>query len=194
MKTIVMIQTEDFYINCFFLCKMKNDLFEMVEGYDAISRSIVLINKAAKIIGLKEDDILEIIQPHDIQIYKLHVNILGKNFNIWCCTSLHNKSRGLYKGGIRISPNVNIFEVIELSRLMTVKTACVDLEFGGAKTGIKFDIKEAYKIFGIDKYDPVFEANIKRGILHEFSHHFKKVLETNAYVPAPDIGTNSLDM
>ena len=174
--------------------KMKNELFEMVEGYDAMSRSIVLINKAAKIVGLNEEETLEIIQPHEIEIYKLHTNILGKNFTIWCCTSLHNKSRGLYKGGIRISPNVNIFEVIELSRLMTIKTACVDLEFGGGKTGIKFDIKNTYKMFGIDKYDPVFEANIKRGILHEFSHHFKKLLETNAYVPAPDIGTNSRDM
>jgi len=173
---------------------MKNELFEMAEGYDAISRSIVLINKAAKIIGLNEEETLDIIQPQEIEIYKLHTNILGKNFGIWGCTALHNKSRGLYKGGIRIRPDVNIFEVVELSRLMTIKTACVDLEFGGAKTGIKFDIKESYQIFGIDKYDPVFEANIKRGILHEFAHHFKDLLETNAYVPAPDIGTNSLDM
>lgn len=173
---------------------MKNELFEMVKGYDSLSRSIVLINKAAEILGLSGEDILEIIQPHDIQIYKLHVNVLGKNFNIWGCTSMHNKSRGLYKGGIRISPNVNVFEVIELSRLMTMKTACVDLEFGGAKTGIKFDIKQAYKTFKVDKYDPLFEKNLKRGILHEFAHHFKKTLETHTYVPAPDIGTNSLDM
>lgn len=173
---------------------MENELFEMVKGYDSLSRSIVLINKAAKIIGLNKDDILEIIQPHDIRIYKLHVNILGKNFNIWGCTSLHNKSRGPYKGGIRISPDVNIFEVIELSRLMTIKTACVDLEFGGGKTGIKFDIKEAYKIFGVDKYDSKFETNIRREILEEFAHHSKKLLEMHEYVPAPDIGTNSLDM
>ena len=91
---------------------MKNELFEMVEGYDAISRSIILINKAAKIIGLNEEDTLEIIQPHEIEIYKLHTNILGKNFTIWGCTSLHNKSRGPYKGGIRIRPDINIFEVV----------------------------------------------------------------------------------
>ncbi|MBW2983934.1 Glu/Leu/Phe/Val dehydrogenase [Candidatus Woesearchaeota archaeon] len=173
---------------------MKNELFEMVEGYDSISRSIKMINKAAGIIGLDEGQMLDIIQPHDIRVYKLHLKLFGKSFDIWGCTSLHNKSRGLYKGGVRIAPDVNIFEVVELSRLMTIKTACVDLEFGGAKTGIRFDMKGAYKTFGIDKYDPDFETNIKREILHEFAHHFSNLLRSNEYVPAPDIGTNPLDM
>jgi len=183
-----------FILGYFPLLKMKNELFDMVEGYDAISRSIKMINKAGEIIGLDDEHILEIIQPHDIQIYKLHTQFSGKPLNIWGCTSLHNKSRGLYKGGIRISPHVDVFDVVELSRLMTIKTACVDLEFGGAKSGIRFDMKEAYKKFGINKYDPDFETDIKRGILHEFSHHFKNILMKHEYVPAPDIGTNSIDM
>jgi len=173
---------------------MENELFSMVEGYDANSRSIRLISQAAPLVGMDEERILEFIQPQDIRVYRLHVKLFGKIKSIWGCTSLHNRSRGAYKGGIRIAPDVDVFETVELSRLMTIKTACVGLEFGGAKTGIRFDMAKAYQEFGKKPYDPEFEANIKREILHEFSHLFKPALVGHVYIPAPDIGTNAIDM
>src|SRR5919108_4441659 len=52
---------------------------------------------------------------------------------------LDNTARGMGKGGTRMSPTLSVTEVARLARVMTWKWAGVDLFFGGAKAGIKFD-------------------------------------------------------
>lgn len=52
---------------------------------------------------------------------------------------IDNTARGIGKGGTRMSPSVSVGEVARLARLMTFKWAGVDLFFGGAKAGIRFD-------------------------------------------------------
>ena len=49
---------------------------------------------------------------------------------------IDNQNRGPGKGGIRITPTVSAEEIFRLSRIMTWKTAMVDVPFGGAKSGI----------------------------------------------------------
>ncbi|MEK5778157.1 Glu/Leu/Phe/Val dehydrogenase dimerization domain-containing protein, partial [Acinetobacter nosocomialis] len=44
----------------------------------------------------------------------------------------HNLSRGPGKGGIRFHPDVDLNEVMALSAWMTIKTAVLNLPFGGA--------------------------------------------------------------
>lgn len=51
----------------------------------------------------------------------------------------HNLSRGPGKGGVRYHPNVDLNEVMALSAWMTIKTAVLNLPFGGAKGGIRVD-------------------------------------------------------
>lgn len=50
-----------------------------------------------------------------------------------------NTARGMGKGGTRMSPSVSVGEVARLARVMTWKWAGVDLFYGGAKAGIRFD-------------------------------------------------------
>jgi glutamate dehydrogenase (NAD(P)+) len=52
---------------------------------------------------------------------------------------IDNTARGIGKGGTRMSPTLTITEVARLARVMTWKWAAVDLRFGGAKAGIRFD-------------------------------------------------------
>jgi glutamate dehydrogenase (NAD(P)+) len=52
---------------------------------------------------------------------------------------IDNTARGMGKGGTRMSPILTITEVARLARVMTWKWAAVDLGFGGAKAGIRFD-------------------------------------------------------
>jgi glutamate dehydrogenase (NAD(P)+) len=52
---------------------------------------------------------------------------------------IDNTSRGIGKGGTRMSPSVTVAEIARLARVMTWKWAAVDLFFGGAKAGIRAD-------------------------------------------------------
>lgn len=52
---------------------------------------------------------------------------------------IDNTSRGMAKGGTRMSPTVSVQEVCRLARVMTWKWAVADIFFGGAKAGIRFD-------------------------------------------------------
>jgi glutamate dehydrogenase/leucine dehydrogenase len=54
----------------------------------------------------------------------------------------YNDARGPTKGGIRFHPAVDIDEVKALALWMTLKTAVVDIPFGGAKGGVVVDVKK----------------------------------------------------
>jgi glutamate dehydrogenase (NAD(P)+) len=52
---------------------------------------------------------------------------------------IDNTARGMGKGGTRMSPSLTLTEAARLACVMTRKWAAVDLGFGGAKAGIRFD-------------------------------------------------------
>lgn len=52
---------------------------------------------------------------------------------------IDNTVRGIGKGGTRMTPTVDVPEIARLARVMTWKWAAVDLFYGGAKAGIRFD-------------------------------------------------------
>jgi glutamate dehydrogenase (NAD(P)+) len=58
---------------------------------------------------------------------------------------MDNTSRGVGKGGTRMSPDLGVVEVARLARTMTWKWAAVDLFHGGAKAGIVGDPDAANK-------------------------------------------------
>ena len=52
---------------------------------------------------------------------------------------IDSTARGMGKGGTRMTPTVTMAEIAQLARVMTWKWAAVDLFYGGAKAGIRFD-------------------------------------------------------
>lgn len=169
-------------------------LQQFFQSNDTVTRSIHNIREACKLLGIGPDHAQSLIDPQDMHIYRLYPNIGGMPVTVWGCTAFHNRSRGTYKGGIRISDDVSVGETMELARLMTLKTALTELELGGAKTGILFDMKAVYKQFGKTGYDRAFESSVKRAIMREYAHHYRGMLERKRYVPAPDMGTGPQEM
>jgi len=93
----------------------------------------------------------------------------------------HNTARGPAKGGLRVWPTVTLDHTRALAELMTWKTALVGVPFGGGKSGISLDPRG-------------LPAANKTAIIKEYVHMISGELHSGAYVPAPDLGTNSGDM
>ncbi len=88
----------------------------------------------------------------------------------------YNNARGPYKGGIRYHPEADEDEVKALAALMAIKTAVVDIPFGGGKGGVQFDPKAASK----KELQAVSRAYVRA---------FLKHLGPDIDCPAPDVNT-----
>ena len=89
----------------------------------------------------------------------------------------HNMSRGPGKGGVRFHPDVTLEEVMALSAWMTIKTAAVNLPYGGAKGGIRVDPKKL-SLQELEKVTRRYTSEI--GI----------IIGPHTDIPAPDVNTN----
>src|SRR3972149_3612945 len=93
---------------------------------------------------------------------------------------IDNTALGPGKGGIRMTPTVNVNEVARLARAMTWKCAMAGLPFGGAKSGIAADAKKLTK----EQKD-------------EFVIAFSKAIKIacpSIYIAGPDISTTEHEM
>ena len=89
----------------------------------------------------------------------------------------HNGARGPMKGGIRYHQSADLEEVRALAALMTLKTALVDIPFGGAKGGVAVDPTK----LSIEELERLTRRFISR---------ISIVLGPYRDIPAPDVGTN----
>ena len=88
-----------------------------------------------------------------------------------------NNARGPYKGGIRFHADADEDEVKALAALMAIKTAVVNIPFGGAKGGVQVDPKELTK----GEVQKVARAYVRA---------FQEQLGPDIDCPAPDVNTN----
>jgi glutamate dehydrogenase/leucine dehydrogenase len=100
----------------------------------------------------------------------------GKEMEVPGYRVQYNNARGPYKGGIRYHPAADIEEVKALAALMAIKTAVVNIPFGGAKGGIQVNPKE-----------------LSKGELERMSRAYLRLIAddigADIDVPAPDVNT-----
>ena len=89
----------------------------------------------------------------------------------------HSLTRGPGKGGVRYHPDVTLEEVMALSAWMSIKTAAVNLPYGGAKGGIRVDPK-LLSLKELEKLTRRYTSEI--GI----------IIGPQQDIPAPDVNTN----
>lgn len=91
---------------------------------------------------------------------------------------IDNTILGPGKGGIRMTPDVNMKEVLRLARIMTYKNAIFDLPFGGAKAGI---------LWGGGN------ESQKKLLIQTFAKKIK-IFTPKLYIGGPDVGTGEEEM
>lgn len=93
----------------------------------------------------------------------------------------HNLSRGPSKGGLRYSPDVTIDEVRALAMWMTWKCALVDVPYGGAKGGVRFDPR-------------LYSRGELQRVTRRYTSEIMPIIGPSQDIPAPDIGTDEQTM
>lgn len=93
------------------------------------------------------------------------------------CRVHHNTSRGPAKGGLRYHPDASVSEVMALAAWMTIKTAVVNVPFGGGKGAVRVD-----------------PARLTMGELERLTRRYtaevSPMLGPDKDIPAPDVNTN----
>jgi len=87
---------------------------------------------------------------------------------------------GLAKGGIRMTPEVNMEEVFHLARRMTYKNALAQLPFGGGKSGISANVKN-------------LTSEEKMELIRSFSNSIRQLCPS-VYIAGPDVNTGEKEM
>jgi glutamate dehydrogenase (NAD(P)+) len=93
----------------------------------------------------------------------------------------HDTARGPAKGGIRFHPEVGAREVASLAAEMTLKTAVVDIPFGGGKGGVRCDPQH----LSLDELER---------ITRRYTFEVATLLGPDRDIPAPDVNTDERTM
>lgn len=131
------------------------------------------IDKIGSIANLNNDE-LELLKTPQ-RSYKADLEVNGKNYNAYRIQ--FNDARGPTKGGIRFHPGVSEDEVKALSFWMTLKTAVVNVPYGGGKGGITVNPKE------------LSQEELEK-LSREFVRAFHPFIGPTKDIPAPDVYTN----
>lgn len=108
-----------------------------------------------------------------LQVYNPKVGLLGY-------VVLDNLALGIGKGGIRMTPTVDLPEVARLARTMSYKNSMAGLPFGGAKSGIVAD-------------DKTITKEKKKELIQSFALALKEYCP-KLYVAGPDMNTGEEEM
>lgn len=90
---------------------------------------------------------------------------------------VHSDTRGPGKGGIRYHPDVTLDEVRALAALMTLKTAVVNIPYGGAKGAVVCNPKA------------LSQSELER-LTRRYAAEITILIGPESDIPAPDVGTN----
>ncbi|OGY26023.1 MAG: hypothetical protein A2Z24_02825 [Candidatus Woykebacteria bacterium RBG_16_44_10] len=93
---------------------------------------------------------------------------------------IDNTWLGVAKGGLRMTPSVDLEEVFHLARVMTYKNALAELPFGGGKSGVIANVKK-------------ISWEEKRSLVRAFSKAIKPLCPT-VYIAGPDVNTGEREM
>ena len=150
--------------------------------YNPFDNFVAVMDKAAGVMGINEEDYLTFKYPERELKVALPVRMdygalkVFEGFRIQ-----HSTLRGPAKGGVRYHQNVNVDEVRALSAWMTFKCAVAAIPYGGGKGGIVCRPREMSK------------GELER-LTRTYIDKISAIISPNTDIPAPDVGTNAQTM
>ena len=146
-------------------------------GVEMLSSAQSLIRTTATSLGIAPAEIEKLVASN--MIYEFSLYLTKDDGSVEVLTGFrcqHNNNRGPYKGGIRFHPDTSREEVQALATLMAIKTAVVDIPFGGGKGGIRVDPKKLSK------------SELRR-LSKAFARKLTPYIGQDKDIPAPDVNT-----
>ncbi len=138
-----------------------------------------LIEEAGQLLKLSHSTVTRIVTPERILEVAIPVRMDTGEIEMYTGWRIHHDTaRGPGKGGIRFHPSVNVDEIAALSADMSIKTAVVNIPYGGAKGGVRVD-----------------PTLLSRGELERLTRRYAfdiaSMIGPDRDIPAPDINTDA---
>ena len=142
------------------------------------------LDEAAELIKLPPHLVAILKEPKNEIIVHFPVKMDDGSFRVFKGYRIqHSNILGPYKGGMRFHPTASLDDFRALAAMMTWKCSLMNLPFGGAKGGIKFNPHAV---------SPGELNRITRRFFHSLGSN---IGPTRTYdIPAPDMGTNAQTM
>lgn len=150
--------------------------------YNPFDNFVAVMDKAAGVMGISEEDYLTFKYPERELKVALPVRMDDGSLKVFEGFRIqHSTLRGPAKGGVRYHQNVNVDEVRALSAWMTFKCAVAAIPYGGGKGGIVCRPREMSK------------GELER-LICTYIDKISAIISPNTDIPAPDVGTNAQTM
>ena len=150
--------------------------------YNPFDNFVAVMDKAAGVMGISEEDYLTFKYPERELKVALPVRMDDGSLKVFEGFRIqHSTLRGPAKGGVRYHQNVNVDEVRALSAWMTFKCAVAAIPYGGGKGGIVCRPREMSK------------GELER-LTCTYIDKISAIISPNTDIPAPDVGTNAQTM
>lgn len=150
--------------------------------YNPFDNFVAVMDKAAGVMGISEEDYLTFKYPERELKVALPVRMDDGSLKVFEGFRIqHSTLRGPAKGGVRYHQNVNVDEVRALSAWMTFKCAVAAIPYGGGKGGIVCRPREMSK------------GELER-LTRTYIDKISTIISPNTDIPAPDVGTNAQTM
>jgi glutamate dehydrogenase (NAD(P)+) len=148
------------------------------EVFNPWDRVVSLIEEAGRLLKLNEGMIKRVVTPERVLEVAVPVRLDNGTIEMYTGWRIHHDtSRGPGKGGIRFHPSVNRDEIAALSADMSIKTAVVNIPYGGAKGGVRVDPTTLST--------PELERLTRR-----YAFDIAHMIGPDRDIPAPDINTD----
>jgi len=151
----------------------------MNKVYNPYENMLKVLEKAANMLGLEENDYIAIKYPERELKVSIPVEMDDGSIRVFEGYRVqHSSSRGPCKGGIRYHQNVDIDEVKALAAWMSFKCAVVNIPYGGSKGAVKVNPKE-------------LSRRELESLTRRYTAMILPLIGPERDIPAPDVNTNA---